>query len=133
MPPAVAFCTRVALHDDEKVMEQEPLEVEREGCEHTEEVDSLVPSPQNSTDSDRQIEEEDEVELSDKPTGEPTNGPMDGTAVKLIKGHPPDDELTEGHPPDNELAEDHSLDDELMETITVECPTLGWKLPLGSA
>ena len=153
VPPAVAFHTRAALHDGEEVMEQEPPEEEREGGEHTEEADSPVSSPwnstdsdrytdevdspesspQNSTDSDRQTEEEDEGELSDEPTDEPTDRPMDETAVKLIEGHPPvdeltedypsDDELTEGHPPDDELMEDHPPDDEPVETIAVECPT----------
>ena len=75
-------------------MEQEPPEGEREVREHTEEVDMPVSSPQNSTDSDRQMQEEDEVELSDKPTGKPTDRLMDEAAVKLIEGHPPDDELT---------------------------------------
>ena len=155
VPPAVASCTRAAPHDEEEVLEQEPLEEER-GCgEYTEEVDSPVPSPRNSTDSDRhteevdspvpslrnsadsnrQTEEEDEGELSDEPTGKPTDGPVDETAVKLTEGHPPDDKLTEGHPPDHELTEDHPPGDELaeghppdyepMETITVECPALG--------
>ena len=114
-----------------------------------EEVDSLESSLQNSTDSDRQTEEEDEGELSD----EPTDGPADETAVKLTEGHPPDDvlaeehppddELTEGHPPNDELTEDHPPGDELaeghppdyepVETITMECPTLGWELPPGGA
>ena len=108
-------------------MEQEPLEGEREGCEHTEEADSLVSS---STDSDRQTdeEEEEEAELSDESTGKPT----DETAVKLVEGHPPNDELTEGHPPSDELAKDHPPDDELVETITVKCPPPGQESPPGS-
>ena len=91
--------------------------------------------------------------LSDESTGEPTEGPMDGTAVKLVEGHPSDDELTEGHPSndelteghppdgeitegypsDDELTEDHPPDDELVETITVQCLSLGQESPLGSA
>ena len=87
-----------------------------------EEVDSLVSSLQNSTDSDRQTEKGNEAELSDKTTGEPDDGPMDETAVKLEEGHPPNDELTEDHPPDDELAE----------TITVKCPPSGQESPPGS-
>ena len=142
VPTAVAFHARAALHDEEEVKEQELPEVEREGCEHTEEVDSLVSSPQNSTGNDRQMEEEEEVELSAEPTGEPADGSMDGTAGKLIEGHPPNDKLTEDHPPnyelsedhppDDELSEDHPPNDEIMEAITVECTTLGQKSPLGS-
>ena len=118
MPPAVPFHAGAALQDEEEVMEQEPPEGEWEGHEHTEEadspasslrsstdnnrcteeVDSLVSSPRNSTDSDRQMEEEEEVELSDKPTGEPADRPTDETAVKLIEGHPPNDELAKDHP-----------------------------------
>ena len=130
-----------ALHDEEEVMEQEPPVGEREGDGNTEEVDLPVSSPQNSTDSDRQMGEEDEAEWSDKPTGKPA----DGTAVRhieghppdnelaerhppndeLAEGHPPDDELAEGHPPNDELTEDHPPNDELVETITVECPPSG--------
>ena len=102
-----------------------------------------VSSPWNSADSDRQTEEDDEGELSDKPTGKPADEPVDETAVKLTEGHLPDGELAEGHPPDNEFAEDHPPGSELteghppnygpMETITVECPALGWKSPPGGA
>ena len=135
MPPAVALCAGAALHDEEEVMEQEPLEGERECGEYTEEADSPVSSlwnstdrdrhteetdspessPQNSADSARHTKEEDEGELSD----EPTDGPTDETAVKVTEGHPPDDELTEDHPSNYEL----------VDTITVECPSLGWELP----
>ena len=138
--PAVAFHTGLALHDEEEVMEQKLPEVEREGHEHTVEVESLVSNPQSSTDSDRQTEEEDETGLSDESTGKPADGPVDGTAVGLIEGHPSDDELAKGHPSNDELAEGHPSDDELtgghppydelMETIMVECPTLGQELPL---
>ena len=103
-------------------MEQEPQEVEREGHEHTVEADLPVSNLQNSTDSDKQMEE-DEMGLSDESTGKPADGPTDGTAVKLVERHPSNDELTEGHP----------SDDELTETITVECPTSGQESPLGSA
>ena len=140
MPPAVAFHARAALCDEGEVMEQELPEGEREGHEytekadspvsslwsstdndrHTEEADSPESSPQNSTDSDRQTEEEEEEKLSDEPTGKPVDGPTDRTAVKLIEGHPPDDEL----------AEDHPSDDELMETITMEFPPSRQELPL---
>ena len=153
VPPTAAFCVGAALHDDEEVMEQEPLEGEREYGEyteeadspvsslqnsadsdgHTEEADSLEFSPQNSADSDRQTEEEEEGELSDEPTGKPTDGLVDETAVKLTEGHPPDDELTEDHPPNNELTKGHLPDYEPVETITVECPALGWELPPGGA
>ena len=139
VPPTVAFCVRAALCDGKEAIEQEPLEGEREDHEYTEEVDSLVSSlwsstdndrhtgeadppessPQNNTDSNRQTEE-DEAELSVEPTGKPTDGPTDETAVKLIEGHPPNDELTKDHPPDNELTE----------TITVEYPPPGQELPL---
>ena len=128
-------------------MEQEPPQGERECDEYTEEVDSLVSSLQNSTDSDRhieeadspesspwssadsdrQMEEEDEGKLSDEPTGEST----DETAVKLVEGHQPDDELTEDHPPSDELAEGHLPDYWPVETITVECPASEWELPPG--
>ena len=87
--PAAASHTRATPHDEHEVMEQEPLEEERECREYTEEVDSLVSSPQSSTDDDRHVEEveppesspqsstnsdrqtegEDEVELLDEPTG----------------------------------------------------------------
>ena len=127
--PAVALHARAALCDEEEVMEQEPLEGERECVEYTEEADSPVSSPQNSADSDRQMEEEDEGELLDKPTGEPADGPMEETAVKLAEGHPPDDELTEDHPSSDELAEGHPPDYEPVETVTVECPTSGWESP----
>ena len=50
-------------------------------------------------------------------------GLMDETAVKLVEGHQPDDELTEGHLPDYQPAE----------TITVECLTLGQESPPGGA
>ena len=133
--PTVAPHARATPHNEEEVMEQELPEEERECGECTEEVDSPVSSLwnstdsdrhtkeqdspesslQNSADSDRQMEKEDEGELSDEPTGEPTNGPMDETAVKLTERHPPDERLTEGHPPDYEP----------VETITVECPALG--------
>ena len=142
LPPALAFHTGAALRDKEGVMEQEQLEGEREGCEHTEEADSLVSSLWNSTDSDRQTEE-DEAELSDEPTGEPADVPTDETTVMFIEGHPPNDELAEGHSLDDELTKDHSLNDELtedhlpdnelMETITVKCPPPRQELPLGSA
>ena len=100
-------------YDEEEVIEQELLKEKREGGEYIEEVDSSVPSLQNSTDSDRYTEEEDSPEcspwnsadsdrqteeeetLSDKPTGEPTDGPTNETAVKLTERHSPDDELTE--------------------------------------
>ena len=129
--PAVAFCTGAALRDDEEVMEQEPLEGERECGEYTEESDSPVSSPQNSTDSDRHTKEADSPESSprnsadsdrqrrrmrgnsDEPTGEPADRPVDETAVKLAEGNPPDDELAEGHLPDDELTEDHPPGDEL--------------------
>ena len=75
------------------------------------------------------IEEEEEEGLSDDPTGELADGPMDETAVKLVEGHPPDDELAEDHPPGNELAEGHPPDYEPVETITVECPTSGQESP----
>ena len=141
VPSAAMLHARGALHDEEEVMEQETLEEERECSEYTEEVDSPVSSPWNSTDSDRHTEEEDEGELPDKPTGEPADGPMDETAVKLAEGHPPDDELAEGHLPDDELTEDHPPGNELAEghppdyepagTITVECLTLGHESPPG--
>ena len=142
VPPTVAFHAGAALHDEEEVMEQEMLEGERECSEytgeadspvsslwnsidsdrHTEEADSPESSPQNSADSGRQMEEENEGELSDKPTGKPADEPMDETAVKLTEDHPPpNNELTKGHPPDYKL----------VETITVECPTLGWESPPG--
>ena len=124
--PTAALCTGAALHDEEEVMEQEPLEGERECGEYTEEVDSPVSSPRNSTDSDRHTEEadslesrpwnsadsyrqmeEDEGKLSDNATGKPADGPRDETAVKLAEGHQPDDELTEDHPPGDEVAEGH--------------------------
>ena len=54
----------------------------------------------------------------------------DETAVKLIEGCPPDDELTEEHPPGDELAERHPPDHKPTETVTVECPTLGQESPL---
>ena len=73
VPPSVTFCAGAALCDKEEVMEQETPEGEREGGEHTEEADSPVSSPRNSTDSDRHTEDEDEGELSD----EPANGPAD--------------------------------------------------------
>ena len=153
MPPTTALHTGAALCDDEEVMEQEVLEGERECSEytkevdlpvsspwsstdndrHTEEVGSPVSSPQNSTDSDRQMEEEDEAELSDEPTGEPADGPTDETAVKLVEGHPPNDELAEGDPPNVELTKDHPPDDELTEAITVKCPPSGQESPPGSA
>ena len=114
-------------------MEQEPPEGERECGEYTEEADLPVSSPWNSTDSDRHTKEEDssessrqnsadsdrqmvgedEGELSDEPTGKPTDRHADETAVKLAEGHPPDYEP--------------------METITVECPALGWESPPGGA
>ena len=82
------------------------------------------------------------MELSDEPTGKPTDRPADDTAVKLIEGHPPDDELTEGHPPNDGLAKDHPPNDELtkypppndelLETITVKCTPPGQELPPGS-
>ena len=145
VPPAAASCAEAALHDKDEVMEQEPLEEERECCECTEEVDSWVSSPRSSTDDDRCIEEAEplesspqsstdsdrqtkgggEVELLDKLTGKPTGGPSDETAVKLNGGHPPDDELTEEHPPGAGLTEGHPPDCEPVDTITVKCPTLG--------
>ena len=125
MPPAVVYHARAILCDEEEVMEQELLEGEREGCEYTEEADSLVSILQNSTDSDRQTEEEDEAEMSDEPTGEPAEGPTDETTVKFVEGHPPDDELTEGHPPNDELTEDYPPDDQLVERITVNAPLPG--------
>ena len=70
-----------------------------------------------------QMEDEEEAELSDEPTGKPADRPTDETAVKLIEGHPPDDELTEDHLPDDELAE----------TITVKCPPSRQESPPGSA
>ena len=45
--------------------------------------------------------------LSDESTGDPADGSTDGTAVKLIEGHPTDYELTEGHPPNGEIAGGH--------------------------
>ena len=145
--PAAVSCAGAAPHDEDEVMEQEPLEEERECHEYTEEaeqsstdddrhieeVDPLESSPQSSTDGDRQTEGEDEVELSDEPTGEPADRPMDETAVKLIEGHPPNDELAEEHPPGDGLAEGHPLDYKSTETITVECPTLGQESPSGDA
>ena len=77
------------------------------------------------------MEEEEEGGLSNEPTGEPADGPMDETAVKLAEGHPPNDELAGDHPPSDELAEGHPPDYEPAETITVECPTSGWKSPPG--
>ena len=74
---------------------------------HIEEVEPPESSLQSSTDSDRQMEGKDEAQLLDKPTGKPTDGPTDETAVKLIEGYPPNDELTEEHPPGDELAEEH--------------------------
>ena len=56
---------------------------------------------------------------------------MDETAVKLIEGCPPDDELAEEHPPGNGLAEGHPPDYEPMGTITVECPAWGQESPPG--
>ena len=127
--PTAVSNARAAPSDKEEVMEQEPPKGERECGEYTEKADSAVPSPQNSADSDRQTEdslesspwnsagsdrqteEEDEGELSD----EPTDKPVDETAVKLTKGHPPDDKLAEGHPPHDELTEDHPPGDELAE------------------
>ena len=130
VPPTASSHTEAAPCNEE-VMEQELPKEERECSEYTEEGESPVSSlwnstnsdrhteeedfpessPWNSADSDRQTEEEEEGELSDEPAGEPTDGPADETAVKLIEGHPPDDEL--------------------METITVECPTSEWELPPG--
>ena len=76
------------------------------------------------------MEVEDEGELSDEPTGKPADGPVDETAVKLAEGHQPDDELAEDHPPSDEFAEGNPPNYQPAETITVECPTLGWELPL---
>ena len=125
VPPASASHARAAPYDKDEVMQQEPLEEERECCEYMEEVDSWKASLRSSTDNDRHIEEaevpesslqsstdtdrqtegEDEVELLDEPTG----GPVDETAVKLIEGCPPNDEPTEEHPPGDGLTEGHSL------------------------
>ena len=57
--PSVASCAGAAPHDEDKVMEQEPLEEERECHEYTEETDS---SPWSSTDNYRYIEEADTLE-----------------------------------------------------------------------
>ena len=83
---------------------------------------TLVSSPQNSTDSDRQMEEEDKVELSDEPMGDPADGPTDETAAKHAEGHPHNDELTEDYP----------CDDKLVETIMVKCPPSRQESPPGS-
>ena len=107
VPPAAAFCAGGGPSKEEEIMEQEPQEVETEGCEHTVEAELLVSNLQTSTESDRQMEVEDEMGLSDESTGDPADRPTDGTAVKLIEGHPSDDELTEGHPPDGEIAGGH--------------------------
>ena len=124
--PASASHARAAPCDKDEVMQQEPLEEERECHEYMEEVDSWKSSLQSSTDNDRHIEEaelpesslqsstdterqtegEDEVELLDKPTG----GPMDETAVKHIEGCPPSDEPMEEHPPGDGFTEGHPLD-----------------------
>ena len=121
VPSAVALHAGAAHCTKVEVVEQEPLQEERECNEyaeeedspvsslwnstdsdrHTKEADSPESSPQNSAGSDRQMEEEDEGELADQPTGKSTDGLMDETAVKIIEGHQPDDELTEDHPPGN--------------------------------
>ena len=113
VPPAAAFCAGGSpSKEEEEVMGLEP-QVETEGCERTVEADLMVSNLQNSTDSDRQMEDEDEMGLSDESTGDPTDRPTDGTAVRLIEGHPSDEELTEGHPSDDELTEGHPPDGEI--------------------
>ena len=67
-------------------------------------------------------EEEPTDETKDGPTDEPAANPTGESEGRLAQEHSPADELTEEYPPDSEH----------METLTLECPTLGWESPPGS-